>query len=264
MIQSTQSRRGLTFLEIMIVIVIIGIMAALMIPNFSGPREAMALRSTTRQIAAQGALARQYAIAFNQEVELMFVPEERWFRMVMPLPRDEDRYRRSLDEDEANSDEELPRELPELVRFVELRRDNEELNEDEEYLTFYPNGTCSGITIHVANKRGDSMTVEFERATGQVEIYQGEPKSFAQKLVDRGLNPEDYGITDDGESVADAGDRWAPGEGFGKSAGWNEDERVSHYEDVADRIMRRSRAKYMSQQEGGPAAYYQEANRWGN
>ncbi len=264
MIRTIENRRGLTFLEIMIVIVIIGIMAALMIPNFNGPRQSIALRSTTRQIAAQGALARQYAIAHNQEVDLLFNAEERWFRMVMPLPRDEDQFRRRLDEDEPNSEEELERPLHELVRFVELRRDNIELDDEEERLTFYPNGTCSGMTIHVANKRGDSMSVEFERATGQVSIYTGEPKSFAQKLRDRGLNPEDYGIEDDGTSIADAGDKYNPGGGFGKTAGWDKEQRVSHYEDVADRIARRSAAKYHSSQEGGPAEYYSEASRWGN
>jgi hypothetical protein len=104
--------------------------------------------------------------------------------------------------------------------------------------------------------------VDFEQATGRPEIYQGEPKSMAQKLKEQGIDPTKYGLQDN--ALADApGTR--PGEGFYRASGMNEDERVKFYQDAAERMIQRSRNKYYSSAtEGGIGAYYSEAARWGN
>jgi prepilin-type N-terminal cleavage/methylation domain-containing protein len=260
-----QNNRGVTFLEIMVVLVILGIMMALVLPNLSGPRAKMALKTGAKELAAAGIYARQRAIVSGQETYLIITPPEdeegfTWRIHTSPPDEDED-YERWLRDLEPQTSEEQPRELPERVDFDRIEVEYEEMDlDDEQRLVFYPNGTCSGMAIQLKNNRDRSLTIDFERASAMPSVYTGEPKSLAQKLRDSGLNPADYGIYDD--SIATTS-RSTPGEGYYLSAGMTEEERVDYYKGIADRIAEKSQTQYRVKQEG-PGVYYSEASRWGN
>lgn len=278
-------KRGVTFLEIMVVIVILGILAAVALPNMMGTRSRSALRTGARSIAAAGLQARQAAIAYGKETELIIDMENKTW-MILLMPEDDDApvnrgRRRAPTRSSLRTEREMApgytseeqiRDLPQRVTFGEITTWSDEDNvrprttrrgvlsrsSDLRRLTFYPNGSSSGMAIQLVNDRDRSLTVDFDRSSGRPEIYEGEPKTLAQKLRDMGLNPADYGIIDESE-LASAGRQ--PGEGFYR-IGWSEEERVSHYQSVAGRLMRRAQVRHTEQNEGAAAAY-NDARRWG-
>ncbi|MCC5875086.1 MAG: prepilin-type N-terminal cleavage/methylation domain-containing protein [Candidatus Sumerlaeia bacterium] len=279
-------RRGVTFLEIMVVIVILGILAAVALPNMMGTRSRAALRTAARSMTSAGIQARQAAIAYGKETELIIDMENgSWMILLMPEEEDErvNRGRRRApvrssmrterEMAPGYTSEEQIRELPSRVTFGEIttwsdkddarpatNRRRGVVRADLHRLTFYPNGSSSGMAIELKNDRDRSLTVDFDRSSGRPEIYEGPPKTLAQKLTDMGLNPEDYGIFDERDLAAGEGRR--PGEGFTR-IGWSEEERIGHYESVAERLMRRAQRRHTEENEGAASAYM-EAQRWGS
>ncbi len=269
--RATLNRRGLTFVEVLLVIVIMLVLLAVALPNMSGPRDRMALRSATRDLATGGMLARQMAISYGESTYLVIDPENnQWWLELSPdaaevreqRERVHRRARRVSDaQGHASTSEERIRDLPIRTEFVTLMQEGSELAlRDKVRVTFYPNGMTDGIAIEVENGRGDSSTVEFEAGMTRPEIYAGSPRSPAERLRAMGLNPADYGIA---ETVSAENEGRAPGEGFYQSAGWTSEERVAAYKDAVDRMVDRSRTRFEAQEAGGPAAYYREASRWG-
>lgn len=256
-----RSTRGMTFIEIMIVIVILGILAAVVLPNMAGPREKMALQSAARDIASAGLVARQMAIVTGREASLEFIPEENAWVVRHTLLEEDRRSRRNRRNAEDKVEEqETFRELPERVSYVKFRAEEIEYEPvDPLVLTFYPSGSSSGMAIQVKNTRDKTLTVDFDAGTGRPEVYAGEPKTLAQKLREMGLDPAKYGLE---EGLAGEEGR-KPGEGFFLSAGWSSEERADYYEDAAQRMLERSRVRTKIAEEG-PGAYYSEAGRWGN
>lgn len=254
--------RGMTFLEIMIVIVILAVLLAVVLPNMAGPREKAALRGASRQLASAGILARQLAISYQEETTLMLRPKTGEWQLELSPEADEKRARRKK-EKAVGTEEEQRRTLPARIRFNSIKTNNQEESlEGEVRLTFYPGGSCSGMTLELASERGRSITVDFERATGRPDVYLGAPKSLAQRLKEQGFDPAAYGLVDDSPLDSAAGSE--PGEGFYRVAGQSSDERVAAYKDAIDRMMERSKTRYESNKAGGPGAYYSEAAKWGS
>lgn len=246
------TRRGVTFLEIMVVVVIMGILVAVALPSMRGPAERTALRTSARDFVAAGLSARQTAIVERHNTFLLLHPKDRTWRIHLTPPM-EKRYTWAKQEREPTLADEILRSLPQYIDFKQVRHGDEklELGEDEIELTFYPNGSCSGMAIEVGNTRNRSLTVEFDEATGRPEVYAGEPKTMAAKLREQGIDPAAYGLQED--AVAAKGTD--AGSGFKRTAGMNEDERVKYYEDAVQRMISRSRNKYESDKNGAGAAY---------
>lgn len=258
--RSAPNRRAMTFIEIMFVVVIIGIVVAVAIPNMAGTRDSAALKSTVRDIVAGGLLARQTAVTSGEDTFLVFRPKENTWRMeFFDASKEEDR--RWQDRRERTHDE-RDRPLERKVSFAAFHTDAGKLEPMEEVrLAFHPNGACTGMAIQVQGNRGNPVVIDFERATGRPEVYPGEPKSLSVKLKEQGIDPAEFGLPD--ESLVASGGSTA-GEGFKKTAGWTETERVNAYKDAVDRMLARSRKSFEIQQAGGPDAYYTEASKWGS
>jgi len=69
---SGTSQRGFTLLEVMIVIVIVGVMAAIGIPSFSSWRENQAVRNAAQALLVQLKQARTLAMTENRTVSITF------------------------------------------------------------------------------------------------------------------------------------------------------------------------------------------------
>lgn len=65
-------QEGQTLMELMIVVVIIGILTALGLPNFLGLQSRVQLRSVAEEIASELRLARQLAISHRHRVRVVF------------------------------------------------------------------------------------------------------------------------------------------------------------------------------------------------
>lgn len=237
-------RAAFTFVELMFVVVILGVLAALVLPRVTGGSQSTALRTAARDMARLASFARQSAISSQAEVVMTIVPEEKkWW---IELPRDEKEKRRTRSsrrrERVALTDEEETRVLDPKLSFAEVLREGEQLTDDEIQIVFYPQGSCSGATVVIATANGRKMSVHIERATGLASAVEGEPKTFAQILEEAGLDPTKYEGVEATEKLHD--DERKPGEGFRRTAGATEDERVARYQDVAARIMARATQRY--------------------
>ena len=86
---------GFTFLELMVVIAILAILVVFMIPNMSGTRDKAALRTGARQMTSAGMLARQLAIAYGEETELILHKDTgKWQLRLTPELKDKRERRR--------------------------------------------------------------------------------------------------------------------------------------------------------------------------
>lgn len=73
--------RGVTLLELLIVLSIMAVLAALVVPRFTGGVSTSALKGATREIAAGLRLARSEALATRKETRLLLDLEQRTFRV---------------------------------------------------------------------------------------------------------------------------------------------------------------------------------------
>src|ERR1700677_2095580 len=67
-----KSRRAFTLIEMMVVVVIIGIMSAMIIPEMKGSFDDALLRSTGRDLTGVIDLASSRAVGFNQRYRVKF------------------------------------------------------------------------------------------------------------------------------------------------------------------------------------------------
>lgn len=253
------ARRGLTFLEIMVVVTILAILIAVAVPNMAGPRARAALQSTARQLASAASLARQMAVAEQREAYLRFDYDKRLWRIALAEPEESslsyaERRRRS---DSAYTFEQ-PQSFLRGIDVVEIRSQGEVLEQRGTIypeIVFYPNGSSSGGSILLQNARGRKMTVQVLAATGRAMSYVGEPRSSGDLLAAAGANLELFpGAQRSDDSAAGAGK--SPGDGFYRSAG-SEDERVRGYRSVAERLTQQLRSQYEMKIYGlDPSTYY--------
>jgi general secretion pathway protein H len=91
--RGVRGERGVTLLELLVVLSIMGIVAALVIPTFGGGVSTTELKSSARQMAAALRFARSEALATRREHVVMLDLERRVFRIdddarEIALPRD--------------------------------------------------------------------------------------------------------------------------------------------------------------------------------
>ena len=67
-------QRGFTIAEMLVVIVIIGLLAALVLPNIRGHSESVAINAACRQLVDDLSFARQKAISQRSTVAVVFIP----------------------------------------------------------------------------------------------------------------------------------------------------------------------------------------------
>jgi general secretion pathway protein H len=142
--------RGFTLLEILVVLTLIGLIAAVTIPTFSGGVSTTALKSAAREIAAGLRLARGQAIAQRTEATLELDVAARAFR-VLPDPRVH----------------ELPREIE--IKLYTAQRDL--VSDQVGAVRFYPDGGSNGgrITLAAGERKFD---VDIDWLTGRVAILE--------------------------------------------------------------------------------------------
>jgi type IV fimbrial biogenesis protein FimT len=70
------TQEGRTLMELMVVIMVIGMIAVLAVPNFSALHSRTQIRSATEEIASELRLARQLAITHRDRVRITIDPEQ--------------------------------------------------------------------------------------------------------------------------------------------------------------------------------------------
>jgi general secretion pathway protein H len=142
--------RGVTLLELLIVLMLMALIAAMVLPVFSGGVSGSDLKSAAREVAAGLRLARDRAIAQRSESLLELNLETRSFR-VWP--------------------DETPHKLPERIELKLYTAQRDLLNDKVGSIRFFPDGGSNGGRITLA--AGDlKYDVDVDWLTGRVAIQQ--------------------------------------------------------------------------------------------
>ena len=139
---------GVTLLELLIVIALMAIVAAIVVPMFGGPVSTSELRATARQLAAGLRLARSEAVSERREAFLVLDIAGRRFKV--------DRE---------------PREhaLPSRIELKLFTAQNDLVSENVGSIRFYPDGGSNGGRITVASGPR-KFDVDVDWLTGRVAI----------------------------------------------------------------------------------------------
>ena len=139
---------GVTLLELLIVIALMGIIAALVVPMFGGPVSTSELRATARQLAAGLRLARSEAVSERRETFLVVDVAGKRFKV--------DREARE-------------HALPSKVELKLFTAQNDLVSENVGSIRFYPDGGSNGGHITVASG-ARKFDVDVDWLTGRVAI----------------------------------------------------------------------------------------------
>jgi general secretion pathway protein H len=141
---------GVTLIELLIVLVLIGLMAALTVPVFSGGVSTTQLKSAAREVAAGLRLARSQAIAQRTEAVLELDVTGRAFR-VLPDPRIHG--------------------LPSGIDIKLFTAQSDLVNDRLGTIRFYPDGGSNGgrVTLAAGERKFD---VDVDWLTGRIAILE--------------------------------------------------------------------------------------------
>jgi prepilin-type N-terminal cleavage/methylation domain-containing protein len=168
-----RTRRGLTLLELSIVIVILGVMMAFSIPNMRGINDKNKLVSSTRQLAGLIRYARAEAITREYETEIRIDLEKGRFRLDLNEYKDQQIFGSGDRLEKKRQQLEQIQDLPRDVKFTKIYTElDPEGHERVARMVFFPDGTATWAAINLESrpKRKDSkvrnLTIEVSHSTG--------------------------------------------------------------------------------------------------
>ena len=186
----TMHDTGFTLIELILVLVIIGFLTSLVAPAITS-LAGLKLKTATRKMAAGLRYARSQAVTTCSEYQVVF-DIEKGEMIVESLEEEEKPYSYSGDyedggEEELNGEEEEEEDdsakrmekrktytIPKEVRLARVVIDGEEITEDQAWIDFYPNGSCSGGEIFLMDEKEREYRIALEFITGIVKITEEE------------------------------------------------------------------------------------------
>ena len=177
--------KGFTLIELILVLVIIGFLTALVAPAITS-LTGLKLKTTTRRMAAGLRYARSQAVTTGGDYQVTFNMEKG--EMIIESLKEEERYYRDEEDDEEEEsdgegdEEDLPKRMkeqkiytmPKQVKLARVVIDGEEFTEEEVWIDFYPNGSCSGGEIFLMDEKERAYRIALEFLTGIVKITEEE------------------------------------------------------------------------------------------
>jgi general secretion pathway protein H len=140
--------RGFTLLELLIVLAVMALIAAVVLPNFQLPGFATNSASAARQIASGLADARQKAIFSNRETRILFDIENRTF---------------SVGAGQTVS-------LKGIRKLTLLTTERDIVDENRGEIRFFPDGSAGGGEISLVDDSGTTTTVRVNWLTGRISF----------------------------------------------------------------------------------------------
>lgn len=167
---------GFTFIELVVVIVILGILFAFAAPNLDGITPKYRLRTAARRLATQLEGHRVRAISRGVWLGVRYVldGENSYWELLRPPPPE---YPQQPVEDRPSYGREL---LPEGVSIesVEIRGSQDVYSAGTVLVLFSPTGTHGSHSITFRNARDAVWRVKLNAITGIVDFDNGEGASF--------------------------------------------------------------------------------------
>lgn len=194
--------RAFTFMEIMIVLLILGVLIAVTLPRLKGTLGQARLKTAAREIAAVSRMARDYAVLRELPVEVRFDPDKATYQLFLldrnfePTKenRERSRTRRRTRQDELtlNDDVAGTRRLPQGINVqsiytaAPLSDDNGKLPR----IIFYADGAASPATVILQDAKDRRMSIEVFRTTGLTRVMAAAPEE-EPKTQRRYYGPEE-------------------------------------------------------------------------
>ncbi len=177
-----RARRGVSFLEIMVVLLILSLLMALSIPMMKGTYGRNKLSAAAREIAALARYARQQAVLRDHNTQLVLDEEKNQYYLRLNPEKKVRRGSRSSVRGTKESMEEMHSLDAERgrIQFVGIATAYEAgRREKEQIVEFQRNGSATPATVVVGDVEDDvdrAYTIRISGATGGVRVDQGKPK----------------------------------------------------------------------------------------
>lgn len=164
-------RGGFTLIELIVVISILGILAAFVVPRLSGISPKYRIRSAIRTIGAQIGWARSMAGGNGEEYVLRYDLDENIYWVALPPDPEEDDP--DLDIDERETLEKMG--LPDHIEIVEIRFPNGSSEETGIVdVIFDAYGNQGSHIVVLQNEEETKMSVKFSALIGVVDYFADE------------------------------------------------------------------------------------------
>lgn len=137
--------RGFSLLELLLVITVAGLIAAVAIPSLPGALESARLRGSAGEVRATLTLARTLAVSEARNRSVAF---------------DLDRGEYGIDGDARK------RLLPEGIRLAALRPGGSAEEQGVVRVRFYPDGSADGAEVTISSSGGGRMRIRVDPLTG--------------------------------------------------------------------------------------------------
>jgi prepilin-type N-terminal cleavage/methylation domain-containing protein len=177
-----QGIQAFTLIELMVVIVLLGIMTAMILPEMKGTYQDALLRSTSRDLVSVCDLASSHAISLNRALMLRFdVAAGRYFLEPPRLDNQANPALRDVPGGQGRWDTRISiavhkvsedfteaageRAVPVLARRLQLGRQEQEI-------AFYPDGTADASEIMLRDQDGFGLALRINPITARVRIIE--------------------------------------------------------------------------------------------
>jgi type II secretion system protein H len=174
-----RARQGVTFLEILVVLLILGLLMALSVPIMKGTYGRNKLTAAAREMAALARYARQQAVLRGSDTQLVLDEEKNRFYLRLNPEKKGRRGSRSSVRDTKESMEETHDLDAERgrIKFVGIATAYENgRREKEQIVEFRRNGSATPATVVLADEMDRAYTIRISGATGGVRVEAGPPE----------------------------------------------------------------------------------------
>jgi prepilin-type N-terminal cleavage/methylation domain-containing protein len=148
--EGKMNQKGLTLIELVVVMVIIAIGATLLVPNIGAWMPVYRLKSATRDVVSAMRVAQIKAVSNNI-----------WYRVSFDTGNNKYCLETSVDAGTTWTKEGEDQTLPEGVQFNTTFAGN--------VVTFYPNSTATNGSITIVNTKGSQKTIQLWGTTGRIK-----------------------------------------------------------------------------------------------
>lgn len=179
------SRRGFTFLEMMVVVAILVVFTILAAPAMRGPHEKNKLRAAARDIVSTMRYARAAAILNEAVISVELDLNNHRRRLDLQaigqksLKKKKKSWGKPKKDETLKDDLEYWVDLPDRVIIAKVYSWEEpDRKTNVARIRFYPDGSASDSAVVLQNSVGHKMTIVVNRATAVPEIVAGVPSEL--------------------------------------------------------------------------------------
>jgi general secretion pathway protein H len=161
--------RGFTLFELMVVMILIGLMAAFVFPRIGGNSDRLRLRTAAKSVAAMLRYARDQAVTRGNSYALVYEPVQRrfWVAASDTIAKDD------ADQPIPDTiDSKNVYDLPDGITTDPQVGVENEVGEGYPLVAFFPLGNSSGGTLTLVNAKGMEAAIQIDLFTGAVRAVE--------------------------------------------------------------------------------------------